>query len=390
MKKTIEKHLFVSFFALLTTLCLMFAFVGCGEPEEASNGNNESSVSLNSSASDSSGGTQPAVQMTESYAQARTAFTTATGLTLPELETVEGMFEKINETTYMMDINGADETVYSSVTASFGQQTGAEPYVNAYNMDTWDHSRTVEGVTYACQIRSVLDTGTVLIMCYQTAVTESYMTARQNYYEVTGLELPLLGGVEADLDYPYQSGALSYELDIFEGATTDMFATIEKFFDGLSGWTKDEPQSDGEYTNLWYRSAGGSVGVTWDGYNNGLYIHAEMSGVIVASTYAEARQLLNETFGILLPDHENVTLEWNSFAKDGEEVTFGFSRSDFTISDFNDVKAILSEKLGAPTEKNDNGEYGYDVSWISGGYYYSASWDPAGKTIDINITVYNS
>lgn len=50
-----------------------------------------------------------------------------------------------------------------------------------------------------------------------------------------------------------------------------MSDTIEAFFDGLDGWTKEELQG----TNQFYTKDGCMVGFTWDEENNGLYIHFE-------------------------------------------------------------------------------------------------------------------
>ena len=213
----------------------------------------------------------PAVTMTESYASARTSFETVSGILLPELATVSGLFEQISPTTWMVDIGSADESVYASVKTAFGQQTEVTPYVNANNMDTWDFSRTVDETTYVCQLRSVLDSGIVMFMYDQNAVTASYMEGRQLYYELTGLLLPMLAGVEAETS-PYTPGvSTGLEVDICEGATKDMSDTVEAFFDGLDGWAKEELQG----INQFYTKDGKMVGFTWDEDNGGLYIHFE-------------------------------------------------------------------------------------------------------------------
>lgn len=213
----------------------------------------------------------PAPTMTESYASARTSFQTISGIVLPELADVTGLFEQISPTTWMVDIGSANENVYASVKTAFGQQTGVTSYVNANNMDTWDFSRTVDGTTYVCQVRSVFDDGIVMFMYEQNAVTASYIEGRALYYDLTGLLLPLLAGVEAETS-PYTPGvSTGLEVDICEGATKDMSDTIETFFDGLDGWTKEELQG----INQFYTKDGKMIGFTWDEDNGGLYIHYE-------------------------------------------------------------------------------------------------------------------
>ena len=109
-------------------------------------------------------------------------------------------------------------------------------------------------------------------------MTESYSKGRQEFYAVTGVELPALENLVVE-EFPYEEGATSYELDITDGATQDTFDTLVTFLDtALTSWTKEGPTTDGDYTNIWYEKASDRIGITWDEHNTAVYVHAIMNG----------------------------------------------------------------------------------------------------------------
>ena len=218
-------------------------------------------------------------------------------------------------------------------------------------------------------------------------MTESYKTARTQFKAVTGIEVPALEKLEVQ-EYPYTEGTLGYCFDIIggENLSIETFNVLKAFLDAkLSAWDIEGPSTDGEYTNVDYTSVAGDwIGLTWDATNKAVYLNANMSGVVIYDTFTEARAALAETYGITIPDYKNVSLKWNSFKKDGTEVTFGFSKDDFTESTSAEVEAVFTAKFGEPVERNNNNGY-TDTRWADDKLTYGVSWDPNEKTIDINI-----
>ena len=335
------------------------------------------------------------VTMTESYAAARSAFNSATGLTLPELANVGGAYFAEDE---MVDIGGstaetgATNDTLTAVNAAFESEIGFAP-VYSGGAYVWTYTVTKDNKTFVTEVRTVFQAessgGLVVVMYRKNAVDASFMTARAQFKAVTGVELPVMAGLTVD-EFPYKDGDTSYCFDITGGDMLgySTYTAFKAFFDGaLVDWTVEGPTTAGEYTNVDYKSAAGDwIGLTWDSTNESVYINAVMSDVTVYKTYAEARAALKTTFGIELPDYSDVELKWNSFKKDGTEVTFGFSKTSFTKSDFDTVLNAMKAKLGDPSSSDDS-EFGSSASWTVGGLYYSLDWDPVGKTLDINITV---
>ncbi len=110
------------------------------------------------------------------------------------------------------------------------------------------------------------------------SMTESYKQARAEFKAVTGIELPALENIAVGEPFPYEEGATSYELDITEGVTEEIFQAFVAFLDtALSSWTKTGPTTEGVFTNIWYAGDLGRIGITWDGENTAVYVHAIMN-----------------------------------------------------------------------------------------------------------------
>ena len=230
----------------------------------------------------------PASAMTDSYRTGREAFETITGFTLPELEDCEVLgssdLRTEQHTVACFDITGTADDM-ASINSSLQLQVGHEPSYEDELGTTWQIEVQFGEDWYIGQIWTMLDAGEYEGSAYSFVyvnycveeVSESYVAGRKLYFEVTGLELPLLAGVEAETS-PYTPGESSgLEVDINSDATTDMFDKIVAFFDSLEGWEKQDTIEDGEYINQFYTSDAGMIGVTWDGYNNGLYIHFDQN-----------------------------------------------------------------------------------------------------------------
>lgn len=330
------------------------------------------------------------VEMTESYAGARTSLNNVSGILLPELEAVTAMFEELSSGQYMIDVSGATDAIFTTIKDAFTSQTNINPSQNEFNMDVWDFTSLMDGETTA-QLRCFFDSGLVVIFyeefVEESDVTESYAKARDEFYAVTGVMLPDMEGLEVD-EYPYNEGDTSYCFDITSGDNLSQktFEVFLAFFDEeLSSWMKEEV-SDGGYSNINYNSVTGDwIGLTWDSYNSAVYINALMSNVSVYDTFSDARIALASINGVTIPEYENVTLEWCSFKEDGSETTFGFSCEDFSESTYSEIETIFNDLFGEYTSKDEYEGY-IDTYWLSDAYNYSVSWDPDGHTIDINMT----
>ena len=339
---------------------------------------------------------QPAVQMTDSYAQARTSLNTVSGLTLPELATVTGMFEQVGTTTWMVDINGADTTVYSSVKSALVQQIGSNPHTTGNNVDTWDFTRVIENVTYTCKVRSFLDSGIAVIMYDQNAVLADYLTARDQFASVTNITLPLVGGIAPDPYYAeniYEEGDTEYMLDLTEGdaLSDETFSTFKNFFDGLDDWHYSHLTEDGQYKKYYYYkpTANGYylIEIVHDTTQQYIFINAgcgDPSVAIVCGDYGVARAIFGAMTEIELPEYNSVMIGDNSFGNGKLEITFAFSDDGFTEQTAIDLETLFTSKFGDPSNQDLNDGY-RDTYWQVGNVMYSISWDPNGKTIDINV-----
>lgn len=232
------------------------------------------------------GETEAQVQMKESYAQGRTAFSTITGFTLPELadcELLESSDLRVDQhTVACFDISGTAEDM-AAIVAALQPQVGHEPTRSDEMGTSWVIEVVIGDATYVGDIWAMLDTegqtSAVYVNYCVSAVAQSYLTGREGFRAVTGVTLPLFGEVEAE-DYPYTAGDKSYCFDLTDGdgLTKYVFDSILEYLDGaLSNWTKTGPSVDGEYTNVNYNSDAGWIGLTWDETNQAVYVNANMN-----------------------------------------------------------------------------------------------------------------
>ena len=333
------------------------------------------------------------VQMTESYAQARSSFETVSGLVLPELAEVVGTIEDCGA-FWMLDINGSTNDTFVNVKAAFTTQIGSTSTLNEQNVDVWDYSTEDDGTTYACQVRCFFDSGIVVVMYEKTAVTANYMSARTQFAQVTGITLPLVGGIGPDPYYAenvYQVGDTEYMLDLTEGdaLSSDTFNKFKAFFDDLDGWYYSHLNEDGNYHKYYYYKPTATgyelIEVIWDSDNEWIFINAgcgDPSVAIICNNFYVAKQIFLGMTGIDLPSYSTVTIEDNSFANGRLEITFAFSGVDY--DNFTATEAVFTEKFGAPANRDENDGY-VDTTWTVSDKMYSVSWDPNDYKIDINI-----
>ena len=109
-------------------------------------------------------------------------------------------------------------------------------------------------------------------------VSTSFTKARVEFYEVTGILVPELTGLEVE-EYPYTEGDTSYCFDIIGGAELgyNTYEVLKAFLDTeLADWTCSGPSQDGEYINVNYTSDSAWVGLTWDSVNLAVYLNASV------------------------------------------------------------------------------------------------------------------
>lgn len=113
---------------------------------------------------------------------------------------------------------------------------------------------------------------------YEDEVTASYLKARAEFYQVTGVLVPEWPNLEV-AEFPYEEGALSYCFDIVGGdaLSSELFDALKEFLDeALADWACEGPSIEGPYVTYHYTDDSGWIGLTWDGENTAVYLNAEM------------------------------------------------------------------------------------------------------------------
>ncbi len=228
----------------------------------------------------------------------------------------------------------------------------------------------------------------------QSNMTQSYASRRAEFKAVCGIELPELEGLEVS-DFDYQEGATSYCFDITDGdnLSQETYTTLKSFFngfDGLPGFAVTLPEDNQQNgsTIEWTSTAGTWVQLVWNSENTNVYVNVRAEYVDpIPSTFAEARNCLKDINGIEIPDYEGAEIGETgaSFKKDGTETTFSFTSNELTNTDFNNLKALFSQKFGDATNEYSEENAG-TATWNHEGTIYGIEWVSVDKTtIDINI-----
>ena len=140
----------------------------------------------------------------------------------------------------------------------------------------------------------------------ETIMTESYMKAREEFKQVTGIELPVLSELEVD-NYPYHEGDTDYCFDIIGGKnlTYQTYFVFENLFLDLFGspdnsdpTTQPENVRYAEWTrnDRWYQTY-------WDSSNKAIYINTAERKVdpVLMDSFVRAREQFKEVTNIELP-----------------------------------------------------------------------------------------
>lgn len=315
----------------------------------------------------------PPVEMTESYASARTSFQTVSGLLLPELATVTGFFEDLGANMYMVDISGATQDTLNSVISAFDARTGSTSTIDGYGKNVWKYTSPDEDAI--CELSAFYSENIVVIMYAEKQMSYSYAAARDVFLRATGVTLPVITDVDGDI--AFGDTYLMFDMVDGENLTHDTYELFLAFFNGLSGWTgKEDEHSSEEYPTYIYNNAtsGVSIQVVWNGEseNGGIYLNV-FDTPATFNKYSAAKNYISKRFEIDLPEKEGVSVDF-SCAADATWMTFDLTKeSDFTESEYNGFVNAISVKLG--DGKNESDEYQKRTTWTVEERMWDVTWD---------------
>lgn len=322
--------------------------------------------------------------MTPSYATARTSFQTFSGITLPELADVQGVFEKLGESQCMVDISGATSDAYISVKNAFATQVGFASTVDSFGKDVWEYSKSKEGIAYACNLNCffVESDNMIVIMYQEDVVDDSYVAGRAAFKAATGVELPLIAGLKGDI--MIDSSSVMFDIVLGDNLSHDTYNSILSYLDTLTGWTSEDTTNDPVYETHTYNNSSTEISfqVVYDSENNAIYINA-FNTLTSFDAYQEAKEYLATRYGITLPSMTNVSAMF-SCAADSTWMTFDlFKESNFSEDDYNQFVSALTTKLGNGTDASDENQK--RTTWMIDGLFWDVTWDlTTGIAINFN------
>lgn len=330
------------------------------------------------------------VTMTESYSQARTSFETATGLVLPELETVTAMFENLGSSQYMVDISGATSDTLSAVMSAFNTQTNTTSTLDSYNKNVYTYIRNVNNATYECELSCFLDSGLVVIMYQETLsqMTETYSLTRSIFKNATGVELPLITNLDADI--AFGSGYFMWDIVGGTNLTKATYDNIIAYLDGLTGWSGVDDTQDAAYPTKKYTNSTSGIAfqVVWNGDSStgGIYLNVMGTGLLSTfDGFSEAKTILATRHDITIPTMTNLSVDFSCDA-DSTYMTFDMTKaSNFTESEYNQFVNALTTKLGNGTDASEE-NVNKKTTWTVNGLFWSVEWDLT-DCIAINFSV---
>ena len=270
-----------SFLVVIAVLLIaVFALVACNKDD--SNASSTPKQSTKASVT-------PSINMTAAYASARDKFYAISGYWLPELEGVNiantTSLPDEQHTEAVVDLTGtSDLSVFVSV---LQHQINIQPTATSEESTRWDYSCDIDGKTYICSMVASVNEGAIRISYSAKAVSASYMTARAQFKNGTGILLPLMADLEVG-EHSYDDSSKEFTFDIIGGTgmSDDTFMILKNFFDNLSGWTADQTLEDhaGVYDKYYYFTANDEdmVQLVWqreyNGYGDtiGVYVTANM------------------------------------------------------------------------------------------------------------------
>ena len=233
----------------------------------------------------------------------------------------------------------------------------------------------------------------------QTAMTESYVKARSEFKNVTGIELPnVLGTVVSEFKGYDENTAMSYILLIPNCENRqeiyDALKTFFDAFDGLPGWAKqkDDVEDSNNIITEWMSGVGTLVRLLQNSSDSSVCVNATAEFIDPTPTdFTAARNAFEAVNGIEIGDYQGAVIpETARFRKDGTDTKFSFTGNDFTVdSPYAEVKGVISTALGVVAQEQQSGQV-LISQWISGNLEYSLEWYSESKRIVITVSSQNS
>ena len=324
----------------------------------------------------------PASTMTASYAQARTSFQTVSGLLLPTLSEVSGMYEDLGANMWMVDIGNATQDALTSVIAAFDTQTSSVSTIDEFGKNVWRYTRSDNDAV--CELSAFYNEGIVVIMYEEKRMSPSYAASREAFFGATGVTLPAIVDLNGDISF----GGTYLMFDIVDGdnLTHDTYERFLSYFNELNGWSGQEDEhSSEEYPTYVYENAtsGVSFQVVWNGESEsgGIYLNA-FNTLSTFDKYSAAKSHCYARFEIDLPETDDVSAEF-SCAADATWMTLDLTKEGgFTETEYGLFVSALSAKLGNGTDESD--EYQKRTTWTVDGALWDVTWD-LGTGLAVNF-----
>ena len=217
----------------------------------------------------------------------------------------------------------------------------------------------------------------------QDNMDETYRNARRDFHTLTNIYLPRLEDLIVDY-VEISENAETYDVNIVGGSnlSAQTFTVFKTFFDEvLVDWsTKDITETTITYISKYNEN----VSLTWQG--GVLYISASFPREFTVDSYNAGKIIIEEFYGIILPDYESVTIEEARFSRDQSSASFIFNKESFTKDNYFAIKAILTESMIEPSSVDEADESHYETTWDYSEIHYVLSWASSSKTISLLIS----
>ena len=370
MKKW-SNNIFKSLLFLFITILSFIVLSACSNKDKT-NTNDPSAPSVNPTVT---------VVMTDSYKTNRDNFKTVTGIELPVLEKLEvdEYPYRSGDTNYCFDIISGDNLNYQTYLTFenfFKEKLGAcdSGYPTGDEANGRDAQWTKNGrwyQTYWDKTNKAIYINTTLKESDDKQMTTSYSLARDQFKEITYLQLPIVYDVNANETNinAYVAGRKTYELSLESGSNLNYqtYLIFENFF--ADNFTAQDGYPTG--TESTGREA------RWTFQSHELYTKYLTSGFIVigvkpvethtvnmTKSYAQGRTSFYEIAGIWLPEVENLELDSTStFVTETKSAEFVVAGDSTLFASF--ITSLKTYLANEPLSNNDNHweEEGHAAFW---------------------------
>ena len=385
---------------LMTCLITIASFVisSCGNNPSLS----DSSSSSSSRSETTSESTSEEIVMTESYAKARDEFKEVTGMDLPifsDME-VEPYSYKEGDTTYCFKIISGKNLKYQNYfvfedlfVELFGEPDKSDKTSHEENnrYAEWTRNDRWYQTFWDASIKTIaINTAERKI---DPVLFESYVMSREQFKEVTGLELPIVYDIEANETYikNYEKGQKTYKISLESGKNLS-FATyeiFEEFFKTKFG-NCDEGYPIGSKTGESGRIS------KWTINEREYYCSYTSSGFIVLETnpestedkmtnsYKEGRDKFYQITGLWLMKLNNIELlSSSSFDFDDLKARFDFN-GDASL--FSSIKTYLKTNITQDPISEETNSINWNYDFKMNETDYNASFSATFTDGVISIT----